>query len=54
MKVNKYEDLKKTYPKTISILESNQRYYKNVLDSLKIIDNSKLANLAMSSKCPVT
>ena len=54
MKVDKYEDLKKTYPKTISILESNQRYYKNVLDSLKIIDNSKLANLAMSSKCPVT
>ena len=53
MKNDKYENLKQKYSKTISVLESNQRYYKNVLDSLKIIDNSKLANLAISSWCPI-
>ena len=53
MKAEKHEELKQKYPKTISVLESNQRYYKNVLDSLKIIDNTKLADMAKSSWCPV-
>lgn len=42
-KINEsYKDLKKDYSKTISALESDQKYYKGVLNSLKIIDNSKL------------
>lgn len=48
-----YRDLKDEYPKTLSILKSNQQYYKNVLSTVKIIDNSMLADLAASSKCPV-
>jgi len=51
---DEYKKLKSEYPKTIAILESNQRYYKNVLDTVKIIDNSMLADLADSVKCPPT
>ena len=50
----KYKDLKDEYPKTISILESNQKFYKKVLDDVRIIDNSKLADLSNESWCPVT
>lgn len=49
-----YLKLKAEYPKTISILESNQRYYKDVLETVKIIDNSMLADLADAVKCPAT
>ena len=49
---NKYEELKDMYPKTVAILESNQKYYKRVLDTIKIIDNSKFADLSKKSKCP--
>jgi hypothetical protein len=45
--------LKDEYPKTLSILKSNQLYYKNVLSTVKILDNSLLADLALSSKCPI-
>ena len=48
-----YRDLKDEYPKTLSILKSNQQYYKNVLSTVKILDNSMLADLAASSKCPI-
>ena len=48
-----YRDLKDEYPKTISILKSNQQYYKNVLNTVKILDNSKLADDAANSKCPI-
>ena len=48
-----YDELKDIYPKTVAILESNQKYYKKVLDTVKIIDNSELADLASVSKCPV-
>lgn len=47
-----YDSLKEEYPKTISVLESNQKYYKDVLETIKIIDNSKLSDLA-DSWCPV-
>jgi hypothetical protein len=46
------KDLKKNYSKTVSTLESDQKYYKNVLNSVKIIDNSKLVGLAEKSGCP--
>jgi hypothetical protein len=49
-----YKELKKLYPKTLSILESNQIFYKNVLGSIKIIDNSMLATQTQKTKCPVT
>jgi len=50
----KYEDFENEYPKTATILASNQKYYKDVLDSLKIIDNSNLADIAKESECPTT
>ncbi len=48
-----YKDLKKNYSKTISILESDQKYYKDVLSSVRIINTSKLAGLVKEGKCPV-
>lgn len=39
------------YKKTISQLKSDQKYYKNVLDTVKIIDNGKLATLAKNLNC---
>ncbi len=48
-----YKRIKKSYSKTISVLKSDQKYYKNVLDKIKLIDNSKLANLAKKSGCPM-
>ena len=48
-----YRRLKATFPQTISVLESNQKYYKKVLDTMKIIDNSLLADKALDSDCPV-
>ena len=48
-----YEDIKKEYSKTVSILEKDQKYYKNVIDKIKLIDNSKLAKLVQDSGCPV-
>ena len=49
-----YRRIKDTFPQTVFLLESNQKYYKKVLESLKIIDNSMLADLADSVKCPPT
>ena len=49
-----YAALKKEFPQTLDVLKSNQKYYKKVLDSVKIIDNSKLADQAVESKCPIT
>ena len=51
-KDGKNEKLKDQYPKTISILQSNQKYYKNVLDTVKIIKNSELADIAEETWCP--
>lgn len=48
-----YETLITTYPKTIKELESNQKSYKNVLNNLSILDNTKLSNLADKSNCPI-
>lgn len=47
----RYDKINKDYSKTISILEWNQRFYKDILSSLKVIDNSQLANLAEKSSC---
>lgn len=52
--VDKYQVLKALFPQTIDVLESNQKYYKNVLDSIKIMDNTKFAELAEDSGCPIT
>jgi hypothetical protein len=48
----KYTDLKNEFPQTVDVLKSNQKYYKKVLDTLKIIDNAKLVGSAKASKCP--
>ena len=52
---DKYEVLKALFPQTVDVLENNQDYFKkNLLDTLKVIDNSKLAELAEDSNCPAT
>lgn len=47
----KYTDLKNKFPQTVNVLKSNQKYYKTVLDSVKIINNSELVSLAENSNC---
>ena len=48
-----YEQLEKMFPQTIDVLNSNQLYHKNILESVKILENDELANLADTSWCPV-
>lgn len=51
--IDKYDVLNALFPQTVSVLEDNQNYFKtNLLDTLKIMDNSKFAELAGDSKCP--
>ena len=50
----KYEDLKSYASKTVSILRSNQMNYKNVLDTVKVIDNSMLAKKSKEVWCSST
>ena len=46
--------MKALFPQTVDVLENNQDYFKrNLLDKLVIIDNSKFADLAEDSWCPV-
>ena len=40
-----YKKLKDQYPKTVDVVNSNQTYYKKVLDTLKILNNSELADI---------
>ena len=47
-----YSNLRKEYPQTIGVLESNQKHYKSVLDNVKILNNSNLSSLAEESGCP--
>lgn len=47
-----YSNIRKEYPQTIGILESNQKHYKSVLDNLKLLNNSNLNDMAESSGCP--
>ena len=49
---DEYKDIKKDYSKTVSILQSDLKYYKDVLDTINLIDNSKLATLAKTTECP--
>ena len=43
----------KKFPDTVDVVDSNQQYYKSVLKKLRLLDNSKLADIAEESKCPV-
>lgn len=52
--IDKYDVLKALFPQSVEVLESNQKYYKNVLDSVKLMDNSKFAKLAEDSGCPTS
>jgi RNA processing factor Prp31 len=42
------------FPETVDIIDSNQQYYKTVLESLKLLNNSVFAKNAEESKCPIT
>ena len=52
--LQKYEELKALFPESVGVLESNQKIYKGVLDTVLLIDNSKLAELANDSGCSST
>lgn len=53
--LDKYNVLKSRFPQTVDVLEKNQDYFKrNLLDKLKILDNSKFAELAEDSGCQPT
>ena len=52
--LDKYQVLKALFPQTVDVLESNMKYYKNVLDDLIIMENTKFAELAENSGCPVS
>lgn len=41
-----YKKLQSEFPQTISVIDSNQKYYKRVLDTLTFIDNDKLSGIA--------
>jgi hypothetical protein len=41
------KDPGKDFKQTVSVLKSNQKHYRNVLNSVKLIDNSNV-----SDKCP--
>lgn len=43
--VDDYEKIKKQYPQTVNVLDSNQKYYKSVLEKLKILNNTELADI---------
>lgn len=47
-----WNELNSEYPyiQTIRVLQSNQQYYKRVLGTLKIINNSELADIALNKK----
>ena len=42
------------FPNTVDVIDSNQQYYKAVLDSLRVLDNSVLAKKVEEAGCPVT
>ena len=48
-----FDQLNDKFPDTIDVLKSNQKFYKKVLDSVKIINNSEMALMASNSKCPI-
>jgi len=43
----------KEFQNTVDIIDSDQKYYKSVLETLKLFDNSLLAKKASESGCPV-
>ena len=48
------EKTMKDFPDTVDVIDSNQQYYKSVLKTLRLLDNSKLAKIAEESGCPST
>jgi hypothetical protein len=49
---SEYEVLKKTFPQSVTELESNMDTHKKTLDALKLINNSELATMAENTGCP--
>ncbi len=47
------EALVKDYRQTVDVVKTNQEYFKNVLKTIKIIDNSNMVDLVEKSKCPL-
>jgi hypothetical protein len=49
-----WKELNTEYPyaQTLRVLQSNQQYYKRVLNTVKIINNSVLADIALKKNCP--
>ena len=47
------KSLENQYPKTFSLLQTDQKYYRDVLNTVKILNNSKLAQISQDSGCPI-
>ena len=47
-----YPELEDDYKQTMSVIKSNMQYYKRVLDTIKIINNAELSDMAEESGCP--
>lgn len=47
------KSLENQYPKTFSLLQTDQKYYRDVLNTVKILNNSKLAQISQDSRCPI-
>ena len=52
--VKTYDKLKSRFPQTIEIINSDHLFYKQVLDKLKLIDNSKLVEIMTENECSET
>ena len=44
-----YKKIKDQYPQTLDVVNSNQKYYKKVLEKLRVLNNSELADIDNNS-----
>ena len=47
-----FKKLQDQFPQTVDVIKSNQEYYRKVLDSVKLINNSAMADMASDTGCP--
>ena len=46
-----YKTLQSEFPQTIDVINANQKYYKQILDGLVLLNNDKLADIANDAEC---
>ena len=43
--------LQSAFPQTVDVIDANQKYYKQILDSLELFDNDKIVDIAKGADC---